>query len=422
MSFRLRDLHRFHLGNGLTILTREEHTTPIVTSMIWYRVGSRHEQPGSTGTSHFLEHMMFKGTKRFGKGEIDYITTRNGGFNNAFTSLDYTAYYFSFASDRWRQALEIESDRMRNNVFDPIEFELERRVILEEMRMELDQPWEILRQAVALAAFEQHPYRFPVIGLHEDVADLTISKVRRHYENYYLPSNATLVIVGDFPTDEIMTYVQDLFGTLPDVPAPRFSTTSEIWPSAKVELKLEHPTTIPRLLLGLSAPAVNDRHLCAFHILDKLLTEGKLSRLFHRLIEKDRLASRVTSEISETRDPFLLLVRVDLRKQTELGAVEAALREELFRLTQEVPVPEEVNRAKKQCILSYLSDLETTSDQAFNIGLYETLNRLDLLTDYCQQIEAVSPEDVTAAACRFLRVDEAIVASMLPDSPTNFHS
>ena len=176
-GFPVPPVHRHRLDNGLTLLVRPDHTSPVVTSMICYRVGSRVEAPGRTGISHFLEHMMFKGTGRFGPGEIDRITALHGGSNNAFTTQDYTAYFFSFASDRWVCALEIEADRMSNNRFDPRQFELERRVILEESRMEQDHPWGALRRSVELKAFERHPYRFPVIGLSRDIQALTVEQM-----------------------------------------------------------------------------------------------------------------------------------------------------------------------------------------------------------------------------------------------------
>src|SRR5919206_895919 len=136
-AFATEDVRRTVLPNGLVVLTKEVHTSPIVTSMIWYRVGSRNEELGQTGKSHFLEHMLFKGTDRYKKGEIDLITLKNGGANNAFTWLDFTAYYFTFASDRWQDALEIEADRMRNTSFAEEEFDAEKQVVEEELSIGL---------------------------------------------------------------------------------------------------------------------------------------------------------------------------------------------------------------------------------------------------------------------------------------------
>src|SRR5499426_2996863 len=157
------------LDNGLVVLTKELHTSPIVTTMIWYRVGSRNEETGQTGKSHFLEHMLFKGTDRFQKGEIDLLTLKNGGGNNAFTSHDFTAYYFNFASDRWHVALEIEADRMVNCTFEPDEFEAEKKVVIEELKTTLDSPWGLLLQEVEAVAFKVHPYRNPIVGWLQDV-------------------------------------------------------------------------------------------------------------------------------------------------------------------------------------------------------------------------------------------------------------
>src|SRR5678816_1999520 len=181
LAFATEDVRRTVLDNGLVVLTKELHTSPIVTSMIWYRVGSRNEELGQTGKSHFLEHMLFKGTNRFKKGQIDLLTLKNGGNNNAFTSHDFTAYYFNFASDRWNIALDIEADRMVNCVFAPEEFEAEKKVVIEELRMGLDSPWGLLLQELDAAAYKVHPYRNPVIGWLRDVERATSAEQQDYY-------------------------------------------------------------------------------------------------------------------------------------------------------------------------------------------------------------------------------------------------
>ncbi len=200
-------MRRTVLDNGLVILTKELHTSPIVTSMIWYRVGSRNEELGQTGKSHFLEHMLFKGTNRFKKGQIDLLTLKNGGSNNAFTSQDFTAYYFNFASDRWNIALEIEADRMVNCNFEPEEFEAEKKVVIEELKGGLDSPWGLLIQEVNAAAYKVHPYRNPIIGWLSDVERATAEEQQAYYQRNYQPNNAILSIAGDFDTDRILDEV-----------------------------------------------------------------------------------------------------------------------------------------------------------------------------------------------------------------------
>ncbi len=400
---------RHYLPNGLTVITHEDRSVPIVTCMIWYRVGSRMEAPGITGISHFLEHMMFKGTERFGKGVIDYITTRHGGANNAFTSNDYTAYYFSFASDRWEQALEVEADRMSNALFDSAEFELERQVVLEELKMELDNPWGALRQAVEIHSFEQHPYRFPVIGLHEDLRSLTVDRMRSYYHRFYVPANATLVLAGDFSTDAVLEQVERTFGPIAGPEAPAIELSPEPARNKEVKVVLERPTHIPRMLVSFPAPSVRQQDHYAMQILDKVLAEGKLSRLYQRMIEKERIASVVSTEFAETYDPYLLVVRMELYRGVEPGRAEAVLFEELNRLGREPISQSEFERAKNQCLMGFVSDFETTLDQAIQLGLLETIDRFEYWADYPDRIKQLEIDDLTRVAALYLAPERSTV-------------
>src|SRR3989449_3483649 len=219
-AFATEDVRRTVLENGLVVLAKEVNTSPIVTAMIWYRVGSRNEELGQTGKSHFLEHMLFKGTERFKKGQIDLITLKNGGGNNAFTSHDFTAYYFNFASDRWDVALEIESDRMVNCAFDPDEFEAEKKVVIEELKTGLDSPWGLLLQEQEAAAFKVHPYRNPIVGWLQDVERATAEEQQAYYRRFYHPNNAVLVLVGDFDADKVLERVSRVCSDIPAGPAP----------------------------------------------------------------------------------------------------------------------------------------------------------------------------------------------------------
>src|SRR5438270_6975929 len=219
-AFATDDVRRTVLQNGLVVLTKELHTSPIVTSMIWYRVGSRNESMGPTGKSHFLEHMLFKGTERFKKGEIDLLTLKNGGGNNAFTSHDFTAYYFNFAADRWHIALDIEADRMVNCTFEPDEFEAEKKVVIEELKTGLDSPWGLLVQETDAAAYKIHPYRNPIVGWLQDVERASAAEQQTYYRKYYHPNNAVLVLVGDFNTDQVLERVNEKFSGIPRGPQP----------------------------------------------------------------------------------------------------------------------------------------------------------------------------------------------------------
>ncbi len=409
------DVRRSTLSNGLTVLTREDHSVPIVTTMIWYRVGSRYETPGITGISHFLEHMMFKGTERYGKGEIDYLTTINGGSNNAFTSRDYTAYYFSFASDRWETALEIEADRMCRNLFDPEEFELERQVILEELWMELDSPWGALRQAVETHAFEVHPYRHPVIGDRQDVERLTLDRMVDFYRSYYSPPNAVLCICGDFNRNQVLRLVEKYFGDIPNQNIPRLRIPSEPERLEQVRLRLQRPTSLERLLVAFPAPSAGDPDHFPVEILDKILSDGKLARLYRRLIEETRVASLVTTEFDETVDPYLFLVRAELQPGSAAADAEAVLFEELRRLQETGPSEEEVVRARNQCLTQLIGDFETTIDQSVQLGLMETVARFEYWNDYPAKVAAVTPSDVCDVVRKYFRPELSTVGVLEPD-------
>src|SRR6266852_4069208 len=246
-AFATEDVRRTVLDNGLVVLTKEVHTSPIVTSMIWYRVGSRNEELGHTGKSHFLEHMLFKGTDHFKKGEIDLLTLKHGGGNNAFTSHDFTAYYFSFASDRWDVALEIEADRMVNCSFDPEEFEAEKKVVIEELKTGLDSPWGLLLQEVEAAAFKVHPYRNPIVGWLQDVERATVEEQQAYYRRYYHPNNAVLVIVGDFNSEDVLKKVDLAFGSIAMGPKPERMLLQEPPQRGERRLSVRWRSKVPRL-------------------------------------------------------------------------------------------------------------------------------------------------------------------------------
>src|SRR5215813_3610665 len=230
-SFLTKNVQRHVLQNGLTLITKEMHDKPVVATMMWYRVGSRNEELGQTGKSHFLEHMLFKGTDKYAKGEIDLITLKNGGANNAFTWLDFTAYYFTFASDRWQAALEIEASRMRNTSFAEHEFAAEKKVVEEELRIGLDGPWEALENEVWATAFRQHPYHWPTVGWIEDLERATAADMKAYYDKWYHPRNATLVVVGDLDTEQTIARISNLFGHI--AAGPEISPLGTVEPPQK---------------------------------------------------------------------------------------------------------------------------------------------------------------------------------------------
>jgi zinc protease len=418
-------VRRTTLSNGLTVLTKEVHTYPIVASVVWYRVGSRNEEFGQTGKSHFLEHMLFKGTSGFPKGSIDGITLRNGGANNAFTWLDYTAYYFTFASDRWEVALEIESDRMRNVLFDADEFASEKQVVLEELRIGLDGPWEELDHEVWATAFRQHPYRNPTVGWVDDLVDATADDMKAYYDQWYHPRNATLVLVGDFDTDRALARVEELFGPIPAGPEPRAMRVAEPSQRGEKRLSLRKATSVERLLIGYHVPEVGHPDSYALQLAEFALATGRTSRLYKRLVEGDRSVTATSAGYEDHMDPTLLTIRAELKPGSSLEGVERAILEEVDRLVADGITDEELARVKRCIRADLVLSNEQVLNQALLLGEYETIfghrwaesDRAGYryLDDYFLRVSAVTRDDVRSAAAKYFTASNRTVGVLVPD-------
>ena len=424
-SFITHNVQRLVLPNGLTVLTKELHDKPVVATMVWYRVGSRNEELGQTGKSHFLEHMLFKGTNRYKKGEIDLITYRNGGANNAFTWLDFTAYYFTFASDRWQAALEIEASRMRDTTFADEEFASEKQVVEEELRIGLDGPWEALENEIWATAFRQHPYHWPTVGWLEDLEAASGADMKAYYDKWYHPRNATLVIVGDFYADEALRKVEELFGEIP--PGPAVSPFKMVEPPQRGEKRLvvKKETPVERLFIGYHAPAVADPDSYALKVAETLLATGKSSRLYQRLVEQDQSVTKADASYHDHIDPALFYLQAELQPGFKLSDVERAVYEEIERLKRAEISSTEVEKVKRQFEASLVIGSEEPLQQAMLLGQYETIaldkripadsrgyRYLDTLLD---RINAVTIEDIAAAAQKYFTDDNRTVGYLIDD-------
>jgi zinc protease len=406
---------RTRLDNGLTVLTKEVHGKPLVSSMIWYCVGSRNEELGQTGKSHFLEHMLFKGTDRYRKGEIDLLTLQHGGANNAFTDTDFTAYYFNFAADRWEVALEIEANRMTHNAFVLEEYESEKEVVEEELRIGLDSPWGALDQAVWAAAYHQHPYHNPVIGWLEDLERATRDEMEAYYQQWYHPRNAALVIVGDINTEQTLRRVEELFGAIPAGPGPKLMSIREQSQRGERRLIVKKQTGVERLQIAWHAPEVAHADSYPLQVLSTLLSTGKTSRLYQRLEERDQSVTHQSVEYSDRIDPTLFVIRAEIKPSHQTAEVERAIYEEVDRLGQSPVSSEELERAKQLIKARFVLGHEQVSNQAIALGYYETINCYDYLADFFARISEVTVADVERAAQKYLLEDGRTVGYLLND-------
>ena len=414
-AFATEDVRRTVLDNGLVVLTKEVHTSPIVTSMIWYKVGSRNEELGHTGKSHFLEHMLFKGTDQFKKGEIDLITLKNGGGNNAFTSHDFTAYYFSFASDRWEIAVEIEADRMVNCAFEPDEFEAEKRVVIEELKTGLDSPWGLLLQELEAASFKVHPYRNPIVGWLQDVERATVEQQQAYYLRYYHPNNAILVIAGDFDTDKVLTKVGHFFGPIPAGPSPADMLLREPAQRGERRLVVRWRSKVPRLAITYHAPETAHPDSYALQVLAVVLAEGKASRFYQRLVEREQTVTFASAEYGEAKDPTLFHIRSEARGNHSIDDIEASIYDELAQVISHGVTARELDRAKHQIEAHFILSRERTLDQAILLGQIETLCGIGYVDTYLKQIAAVTSEEVADVCKRYLNEDNRTVGRLLSD-------
>jgi len=414
-AFATEDVRRTVLDNGLVVLTKEVHTSPIVTSMIWYRVGSRNEELGQTGKSHFLEHMLFKGTDRFKKGQIDLITLKNGGGNNAFTSHDFTAYYFNFASDRWDIALEIEADRMVSCAFDPEEFEAEKKVVIEELNTGLDSPWGSLMQEEEAVAFKVHPYRNPIVGWLQDVERATVEQQQAYYRRYYRPNNAILVLTGDFDSDQVLEKVVRAFGSIPAGPPPPPMLLAEPPQRGERRLIVRWRSKVPRLAVAYHVPQIAQADSYALQLLAVILSEGKSSRLYQLLVEREQSVTFVSAEYGEAKDPTLFHIRAEARGDRSIEEIETCIYGELERIVAAGVTQHEVDRAKHQIEAHFILSRERTLDQAILLGQVETLYGIDYIDSYLQRLNGITAADVADVCRRYLSEDNRTVGRLESD-------
>jgi zinc protease len=414
------------LPNGLTIHLKEIHTAPIISHWVWYRVGSRDEGPGSTGISHWVEHMQFKGTPTFPSSVLDKAISREGGAWNAFTHMDWTTYYETLPADKIDLALRLEADRMVNSLFSPEEVESERTVIIAEREQSENEPVARLDEAVQTAAFRVHTYGHEVIGLRDDLLKIQREDLYRHYRAYYCPSNAIVAIAGDFDTKVMLDRIEELYGNLPGSPAP--AHTAPVEPSAQEEQRVEvsGPGKTTFLRVAYHAPPANHPDFFAFTVLDSMLSgptslnmfggggiSNKTSRLYRALVEKE-LAVSVHGGLSATIDPFLYDVDMIVRPDREAEAVLASFDDQVKRLQDACVAEEEIHRAIKQARALFAYGSENITNQAFWLGYAEMFADYHWFTGYLNHLNRVTPVDVQRVAQTYLIPANRVVGIYLP--------
>ncbi len=366
-------IHDRRLANGLRVIVVERHLDPVVAVTCWYRVGALNELEDEAGVSHFLEHMMFKGTKRHGKGEVDRTTTRLGGQNNAFTSYDHTGYWFELASDRWEAALDLEADRMRNLSLDPAEFEAEKAVVLEELSMGLDDPWRALAQAVGEELFGRHPYRRPIIGYSDVLARLTPDAMRAYYDRFYHPGNATLVIAGDVKPTAAFRAAKERFGSLK--PGPDHGEADPWRPPIEAgagerRIVQRWDDNANRLLIAWPGAVVGSDEDFDLDMITTSLSGGRLARLYRHLVIEQRVATYVAMQNDARLEGGGIWLYAEAAAGVEPSALEEAVDRELEAAMAQGLTAAELKRSRKVLAAGEAYSTETISDLGEHVGGY----------------------------------------------------
>ena len=327
----------FVLTNDMKVLLVEVPKAPVATVQVWYKVGSRNEVMGRAGLSHMLEHMMFKGTNRFPKGSFSRLIRKNGGTDNAFTSQDFTAYFENLAADRVTLALELESDRMQGLLLDAEEFKTEREVVKEERRLRSeDDPQGALVEALFAQAYVSHPYHWPIIGWFADLDAMTLEDLQRHYDTYYSPNNATLVIVGDIKAENLIPTIAKLFEPIPKGPTPKPILAVEPEQRGERRFLLKREAQVPFVMMGYRVPNYTSDDSYALNILESILSHGKSSRLYQTLVYDQKSALAVGAEYSLMQaDPSLFYFYALVRPGEKVHAIEESLHEQIVRGVQD---------------------------------------------------------------------------------------
>lgn len=405
-----------HLENGLKVLIVEDHKAPTATFQIWYRVGSRNETFGKTGLSHLLEHLMFKGTAQYGPKTFSRMIQKAGGIENAFTSREYTGYFEMMASDRLGLAVELEADRMRNLVLTAEGVLSERDVVMEERRLRSeDDPQGVVFEEVMAAAFHNHPYRWPVIGWMSDLMTLNPDDLISHYQTFYRPGNAVVIVVGDVDPQEMLDKIRHSFGKIERGPAVREVVYREEEQKGERRVFVKKEAELPYILSAYKTPNIMHEDAAALNVLSSILSGGKSARLYTSLVYEKQVAISAWTAYEELyRDPFLFLVGATAAQGKTIEEVEKALLEEIERLKKEPPSVWEVQKAINQTEASFIMGQDSFYMQARVIGVFEMNGGWRMIDRYLEGIRKVTPEDVRRVAEKYLVNDRRTTGILIP--------
>jgi len=415
------DVKTHTLKNGMKVMVQEDHGIPSVAFYTFYRIGSRNETPGLTGLSHFFEHMMFNGAKKYGPGEFDTTMEGFGGHNNAYTSENVTVYqdWFPSGSANLEKIFEMEADRIADLAFVPEVVESERGVVANERRMSVDNNnFGILHEQLGATAFQAHPYMWPVIGWMSDIQSWKMEDLKNHWLKGYAPNNATLVVVGDVTFSEVVALAQKHFEPIPSRELPPPVTAIEPPQLGERRTTVRKPAQLPVLMVAYHIPQTNHPDGYALQALETILTSGDSSRLHQRLVDKDRLALSVGGGAGHDLDPGLFTFYVQPMAGRDPAECEKALFDELSKIAASPVTDAELAKAKNVFLAGFYREMQTINGRGNTLGTYEIFfGDYKKLFGASAVMNKVTAQDVQRVAKAYFGEKNRTVATLIPEAP-----
>ncbi|MCG6552165.1 MAG: insulinase family protein [Candidatus Magnetominusculus sp. LBB02] len=409
-------IKEYRLDNGLRVLISEDHKAPVASFQIWYNTGSINETKGKTGLSHFLEHMMFKGTKKYGSKVFSNLIQKNGGIDNAGTTRDYTVYYQNLASDRIDLSIEMEADRMANLLLRQEDVDSEKKVVMEERRMRIeDDPEDFLFEQVESKAFTTHPYHNPVIGWMDDISALKREDLQGYYKTYYAPNNAVIIVAGDVNPDSVMKSITKHFGGIASFPikAPSIEKEPDQYSQRRIEVKKQ--AQLPFVLIAYHVPSVPHNDSYALDVLSQIFS-GKSGRLYQDIVKRDRLAIKAFADYSGLhKSPYLFFWGGTPKDVKDVKRFEEALLKEIADIASNPPSEREMQKAKNQIESTFVMGQDSLFFQGEVLGMFETIGGWRLKDKYLDGVAHVTADDIQAVAKKYFKPENSTVGVLIPE-------
>ena len=371
-QMKASDVQSFTLKNGMKFLVVEDNSIPNANMYLFYKVGSRNEHQGITGLSHFFEHMMFNGAKKYGPKMFDRTMEFNGGANNAYTTENVTVYTNWFPSTAIEVIFDLEGDRIASLNIDPKMVESERGVVLSERSTGLENsPWNGLSEGVQATAFQEHPYHWPVIGYEDDMKNWKQSDLEQYFKTYYAPNNCVTVISGNVKFADVKRLAEKYIESIPAQPTPPKVNITEPAQTGERRIVLQKDVSTPYLNIVFKVPESKNEDYYALSILSDILTKGKSSRLYAALVDKKQIATQVSSSYGESFDPTTFGFFAETAAGINENEVEKALYDEIEKIKKDGITENELQKIKNQKLMEFYSQVETINGKSNNIGTYE---------------------------------------------------